>query len=276
MNNKLFSNNAYKTGLEDWLDENQIIEYLNLIKLQKEEPSLDYLRKIIINTFKYIPYQNLTMLTRPRVAPSQEQIIKDMIEGIGGLCTTLNPFMCALLHKLNFKVGLISASMKEPDCHIGIVAELKKMNYWIDFGNGYPYLEPLLLKNGEKHKILNFTYELRCKSDTWHVYQSTLGSPEMAVDQSFKLSLKDYSFFETMRNLHHTHVDYGHFLKTIRINRWEEKKAFVLRDKLVLDIPFSKVKITTKDEGKDWINKHFFKNIVLTKLFDSSWDKIYE
>jgi len=266
--------NDYKTGLEEWLSEVDVITYLKLINIETQVPNLNFLRQIIVNTFKYIPYQNLTMLTRSRKPPSRQEIIKDMVEGLGGLCTTINPFICALLHSLGFKVGLISTSMHEPDCHMGIIVEIDNMNYWVDLGNGYPYLEPLLLKHGQKYKVLNFNYEIKYHNDLWHIYQTVLGTSKMESDQYFSLILRTYSSFEEMRLLHHTNIEYGHFLKTIRINRWEKGKAFVLRDNLILDIPFKRAKVN-KDEGKSWIKKNFFKNNELVDLFDSSWEKIY-
>ena len=132
----------YKSGLEDWLSSQQVDEYLKLIGVEFKKPNLQTLRMVVRKTYEVVPFQNLTMLLRPRVAPTPETITSDMLRGIGGLGTTINPFLCALLQKMGFQSGLLMVSLDKPNCHFGILVHVEGEDMWVDIGNGFPYLEP--------------------------------------------------------------------------------------------------------------------------------------
>lgn len=257
-------NKNYLSGLEDWLSEEVANQFLMSINIARESPSVDYLTKLIRACYAQIPFQNLTMLTRPRVAPSREEILRDMLSKTGGLCTTNNPFFCALLHQLGFNVGLISASMKEPDCHIGLIVAIYDDLFWVDLGNGFPYLTPLLITQGSQASHLGFDYELILVGSTVSVNQTILGTKKKKKNQSFIINPVHYSFFNNMRVRHYQEEDYGHFLKGIRINRWTLNQGFVLRDNMIWTIPGRAHKASSIDIIS-WIEEGFKMDTIIPK-----------
>ena len=71
------------------------------------------------------------MLTGPRRRPTWKEICEQMLCGNGGLCTIRNPFLKVLLAQQGFETFFVSASMEEPDCHIGILVRLNEVDYWL-------------------------------------------------------------------------------------------------------------------------------------------------
>jgi arylamine N-acetyltransferase len=249
-------NDNYSSGLEDWLDKQTADQFLAVINLSRKKPSLEYLTNLIRAGYTTIPFQNLTMLNRPREAPSPEEIIRDMLNGIGGLCTTSNPFFCAFLHQLGFSVGLISASMEKPNCHIALLVAINGNLYWTDLGNGFPYLTPLLIEHGARASHVGFNYELIIDGSTVFVNQTVPMTKKMKKNHSFEIKPVHYSYFEEMRQKHYQVKDYGPFLSGIRINRWELNKGYLLRDNLIWKLP-GKAQKADPLEIENWIKRYF-------------------
>lgn len=257
-------NENYSSGLENWLSEDVADQFLMSISIPREPPSIEFLTRLIRACYAQIPFQNLTMLTRPRVAPSREEIVSDMLSKTGGLCTTNNPFFCALLHQLGFNTGLISASMKEPDCHIGLIVAFYDDLYWVDLGNGFPYLTPLLITQGSQASHVGFNYELTLNGSTVSVNQTILGTNDKKKNQCFIIKPVHYSYFNTMRIRHYQEENYGHFLKNIRINCWTLNQGFVLRDNIIWTLP-GKARKGNSIEILSWIRENFRVNRILSR-----------
>ncbi|MDQ7074783.1 MAG: arylamine N-acetyltransferase [Gammaproteobacteria bacterium] len=268
--------NTYRSGLEDWLSPIQTEHFLNTLHINARDVSLETLRTVIRAIYANIPFQNLTMLCRPAEPPTKQQIISDMMKGMGGLCTTSNPFLCALLQTMGFNAGLHIVSMEKPDCHIGLIVQLNEKKYFVDVGNGFPYLEPLELKNNSQHRVLNFEYQLIQTGESWAIQQTVLGSRKKIIDQTFSAKLCHYSAFTRMRKKHYTEVNYGPFLTSIRINLWSHQNGFMLRNKTVLNIPDTKYKLKNETEALLWLNTYLPKPEPLQALLKKSWRKIFD
>jgi arylamine N-acetyltransferase len=250
-------------GLENLLTKKETNDYLYSIGVDIETPSLSFLCKIISTTLASIPFQNLLMLTRPRVAPSFKEIKEDMLQGYGGLCTTMNPFLCGLLHCLGFNVGLLSASMLRPDCHMGLIIKIDAVDYWADIGNGFPYIEPLpLINEAEAHHPF-LSWRLIQKGKEWHVQHRLKHESTWKVNQRFLAQAQHYSFFNQMRKEHYTQANYGPFLSAIRINCWNAEGGALMRDRLTWSIPGKRERINY-NQAVDFLNKHFIRS---SKLF---------
>lgn len=266
----------YRSGLEDWLSQEDIDTYLNLIQLDRCPPTLNTLRQIIRRTYEIVPFQNLTMLTRPRRPPTLEQIRDDMLSGVGGLCTTINPFLCAFLQSLGFRAGLLAVSMSQPNCHMGIIVRnLESKDYWLDLGNGFPYLEPLPIEEGATYTALNFTYQLQKTDNHWQLLQSVLGSSAKKINQQFKADPCHYDEFASMRMRHYTQPDYGPFLSGIRVNRWTEEIGYLLRDDILWVLPGKPVKASAS-AAREWLIENFECSSILLPLLNKSWSNIIE
>ena len=259
-------------GLETLITKIEAREYLHLIKVKPAQSSVNFLRDIIKGTLTTIPFNNLAMLTRPKIAPTKKEIKKDMLTGLGGLCTTINPFLCALLHQLGFKVNLLSASIMKPDSHIVLMVNIANLDYWVDLGNGFPYLEPLPLINKAEASHPFLKWRLIKQNDEWHVQHCLSHDPTWRTNQIFLPIPRNYSFFSQMRKDHYSIPDYGPFLTGIRINRWHDNGGVLMRDQFAWSIPGKKEHVNF-EQATNWIIKHFDESAdLLTRLLSESWD----
>ena len=90
-------NNRIDFGLI--LHKNEVVQFAELLELEVADlvPSLDTLKVIITAILRRIPFHNITMLNRPSRSPFIEEIREDMLNGIGGPCGTMNPFIGAFI-----------------------------------------------------------------------------------------------------------------------------------------------------------------------------------
>ena len=151
-----------KSESELMLTSSQIAAFMDNLGLNPMgELTIERLRIIIQQFLARVPFQNLTMLVGPMRRPTWSEICDEMLCGNGGLCTTRNPFLKALLERLGFDVCFVSASMVKPDCHIGLLVFIEGKEYWVDVGNGYPYIEPYPIDSGEVVSHPFFEYRIR-------------------------------------------------------------------------------------------------------------------
>lgn len=256
MNPDSTSKRHASSGLENWLDESACDQFLRLVGMRRQPPTLDYLTGLLRACYARIPFQNLSMLTGPRRPPTGEEIMQTMLRGLGGPCDVNNFFLCALLHRLEFDVGLLPASMAEPDCHIGLLVAMDGQKYWVDFGNGFPYLTPLPIVQGAFAVHIGFRYQLEIRDARVSVWQNALGENQKAINQTFAMQTVHHAHFDNMRARHYGEPGFGPFLSGVRINRWELKRGFIMRDNTIRDLP-GKKRTADFDAGMAWIRRHF-------------------
>lgn len=244
------------SGLENWVDESACDQFLQLIGMRRQPPTLDYLAGLLRACYARIPFQNLSMLTGPRRPPSGAEIVTMMLRGLGGPCDVNNFFLCALLHRLKFDAGLLPASMAEPDCHIGLSVAIDGQKYWVDFGNGFPYLTPLPIVHGAFAVHIGFRYQLEIDGDRVSVRQNALGEQSTLINHTFALQAVHYAHFDSMRARHYGEPGFGPFLSGVRINRWELKRGFIMRDNVIRDLPGEK-RSADFETGLAWIRRNF-------------------
>ncbi len=238
------------------LTNSQVKDFLDSIDVTLDGEQLSDLNQITARFMELVPFQNLTMLIGPRRRPTWDEICKDLISGIGGLCTARNPFLKALLENLGYKVYFVAASMLKPNCHICLIVEIGSDKYWVDVGNGYPYNRPYKLGSGDViyHKFMN--YRIRLDADRWFVEHEFDNSGIWKHNQNFSDTEVPYSFFDDMHELHYTKTDYGPFLSGLRANRWWGEGGIILRDDTVNDLD-SNHKITDIVQFKMWMKNIF-------------------
>jgi len=265
------------TGLEGWLSPRQVAAYLALTgtPAPPRKPGLDYLHQLLANSYARVPFQNLTLLCGPEHPPSLDRIARDMLAGIGGLCTTINPFLCALLQSVGYSVGMLRVSMAQPDCHIGLLLSLHGQRYWLDAANGFPYLRCLALKPGAGYHQPHFSYTIgRSNSGDWQLAQTPLGSRDLVVNQRFRAVPVNYAGFRRMRRLHYSDPSYGPFQLGIRINCWYHGGGHVLRDHIVLDLGGQPQRVD-RDGAVRWLQQSMPRAAGrLEPMLHRAWDRL--
>ena len=135
------------------LTDSEVASFLQQIHVERDIPSAILLEQVVAGVVEHVPFQNITMLTGPRQRPSKSWIKKEMLNGLGGLCTVRNPFLYCLLKSLGFEVRFVSSTILEPDCHISLVVTIGEEEWWVDVGNGYPYFSPIRLGDESLNQI---------------------------------------------------------------------------------------------------------------------------
>jgi len=220
---------------------------------------LQLLDAIVCGCMEHVPFQNLTMLTRFKLKnegtahhqqhcpPTLGQIINDMVHGLGGLCTTRNPFLFLLLKALGFEsLRFVSATMTSADgsqlahAHIALLVSVGSRDYWVDVANGFPYMKPLVLDKESVEVIEHPFVDTRLvkKNEVW-VVQHRFHSPDLPRSDA---RWTDNYFFDSVpveyitgfASMHEKHYDpranFGPFLKHLRFNMWSKTSGFILRD----------------------------------------------
>jgi len=219
------------------------------------EATLDSLRIIVQRFLEHVPFQNLTMLTGPSRRPTWKEICEEMLCGNGGLCTIRNPFLKVLLAQQGFETSFVSASMEKPNCHIGILVRLNEVDYWVDVGNGYPYVEPYPLGSQVVVSHPFFDYRVVEKDGVWWV-EHRFNDDSWRSNQSFLKKAVPYQFFDEMHEHHYQEVGWGPFLTGLRINRWSTEGGFILRDKVATSLGTPIAIESAEDLGR-WIGQTF-------------------
>ena len=261
--------NSYESGLEGRVSLAEAQKFLKLLGIPELPPSRRYLVRLIRAIYSRIPFQNLGMLTRPRVAPTWNEIVEDMVSGLGGLCTTINPFVCAFLHRLGFRSVLLTSTMLgKPDSHIAIGIFIDQRLFWVDLANGFPYLEPLSTDRVSARQFAGFRYQLEPSNGWVQIYQDVLGTDRTICNQEVCLAPVHYSHFEKMRALHYSDPSFGPFLTSIRLNRWEPENGYIMRDNVVARFP-SPWETLSQVDVRRWIRANFKDERLVTMYFQS-------
>ena len=223
------------------LSNEEVRSYLERIGVVfRTTADLNLLTEIVQKTLAVIPFQNFSMLTDPLVRPTKVQIVSAMVTGIGGLCNVRNPFLFLLLKTLGFDVSFISCTIcdaphgKElPDAHIALLVNIASNTYWVDVGNGYPYVKPLEINGLESdapdsisHDFVNVRIVVESSSGTegriYAVQHRRSGTSEWRTNNFLRASPVSYVHFD---KLHYGHYNpskdfEGPFLSGLRFNMW--------------------------------------------------------
>lgn len=182
-----------------------------------------------------IPFHNIHMLVRYGREPTRAEILDDMQRGLGGPCNVMNPFFAALLARLGYDVTLLSGTMQQPDCHIALCIRVGDQAYWIDVGNGHPYLEPILFGDETPKFHAGLGYRLVTKQAAEYAieHQFERGGPWKTC-YTFTLTPRTHRFFADMIAEHHTKPGFGPFMTGLRLIRVPEGMLTAIRDNVLL------------------------------------------
>ncbi len=203
-------------------------------------------------------YNNIPMLIRNRGrAPTWGELADDMLSGIGGPCTVANIFLREFLCHLGFNCELLSCYKVKGEqkelMHIGLLVRVERDNYFLDFGNGYPYFSPASFDapNIQSHGGLH--YRLQHRDGMWYAMQhksargSNFGKTDRFIDDFLiKLEPKPLRYFSDMMHRHYTDFAFSHFLRSLRLINFPNGGVFALRVNLKAGKPHC---VTVCSEG---------------------------
>lgn len=274
-------NQHFLTGkfrIEYRLCKTDVMKFLDRIEVslmqhnfQTEAGQLGLLNAMIRGCMSSIPFQNITMLTRikssavdhdVRCPPSLGEVIDDMVSGIGGLCVVRTPFLYLLLKylcfdNLRFIAGTMCFNEGEEllNAHTALLVSVANIDYWVDIGNGWPYMSAIPLESNGEYVIDHSFMKTRLKKKRKHncdvyVVEHLLSTSEDWVENYyFRSSSVSFSaaFDASMTRHYDSKYNFGHFLKHLRFNIWEEDSGVMLRDQDFVRCTASELSTTKLD-----------------------------
>ena len=253
----------------------EINSFLNRIECDFTEPSVQQLFSIVSGIIEHIPFQNISMLTNEWVRPTNQMIKHDMLSGLGGLCTVRNPFLHEFLKCLGYNVRLASSTMNEPDCHITLIVELDQHEWWVDVGNGYPYMEPVMLGDEKEKSNWFMKYKLNHEFGRFQVYHK-INDHDWELNHHFSPKPVDFTAFDRMHELHYSVPGWGPFLIGLRVNRFWSNGGAIIRNERASS-PDGTCEIETDTGLQHWLKKWFtkpgFVDSIDIKKANQTWKK---
>jgi arylamine N-acetyltransferase len=128
-----------------------LADYLDLLGLEREPPTLDYLKRLTRAHVERVPFENITSILRRAAAGSADvpPLDRDLelqawrdFRG-GGLCFEVTDMFGTLLAALGFQAHAVIAVISFPGSHQAVVVEIDGRRYLVDAGNGAPFFEPI-------------------------------------------------------------------------------------------------------------------------------------
>lgn len=217
------------------LSPQQAQSFIDQVHPSRVETTPEGLRRFIQSVLAKVPFTNIMMLVRPRKSPTKEEIIEDMLFLRGGPCGHYNPFMNEIFNYLGFDSGLAPAWMKGEMSHIAIVLYIGEEKWWIDCGNGHPYLSPIRIGSDEIKTHAGLSYRIVEANDgRFAVQHRHSADTEFLTNYEFVLKRVPFSHFDQMVHAHYTNPEFGPFLQGLRFIRFPDSELLAVRDRSLL------------------------------------------
>lgn len=130
-------------------NEQRFARYLKILGLEQRDPSIGYLRELVGNQLRRVPFENISKLYYRKKNNLRGLIDFNLhLAGIerhnfGGTCYANNYYLNCLLNYLGFQADLCGADMTEPDVHVVNIVQLDSKEYLVDVGYGAPFCFPM-------------------------------------------------------------------------------------------------------------------------------------
>ena len=249
-------------------------------EVQLIKPMLPTLNRLIVSMLEFVPFHNLTLLTRPRRTPTIEEIKNDMMSGLGGPCSVVNSFFAALLNTLGFGPNIYLLSCQILDrvgCHVGILVQIKGLRYFVDVANAKPYCEAMHLGDTSTKRSLNGTFEwnLSFNSITGRMELMHSGNTALSFDPN---SSEKFSSFRRMIKQSRTDPSFGPFLTGLRFCLYPSNvsKIAAVRDATIYEGESIRNKrhASTHQDIKQFVSSHFSHIIGFESLVQRALDTL--
>lgn len=231
-------------------------KYLSLLEQKREDPSLEYLHKIVKSHLIKVPFENISKLLFKKKGMNTIPTFTGYLDGIakynfGGTCYSINYYLYLLLQHLGFDIKLCGCDMKNPDVHLISMVTIENREFVVDGGYAAPFLEPIprdlksdyLINTGNEKYILkpqniNGTslLEQYHNGELKHWYTA---KPQARKIEEFEQVIKD------------SYIGQAMFMNAILITRFFENGSVVLRN----------LNLTERVDGKTTLAKIDFEDI---------------
>ncbi|MBM7650206.1 hypothetical protein JOC78_003190 [Bacillus ectoiniformans] len=195
----------------------EVSRYLHRLKIKQEEPTLNYLQRLIQHHLSLIPYETFSKfhyyIEDKKDVPDFSEFIANLEQrGWGGTCYSLNINFARLLEKLGYACQMVRVTPG----HAAIMVTVGDRNYYVDVGYGSPIIRPIELASKQRHVLHGFGEEIiftrinehhyllerRSNGKTFVTKQITwLPLTEEELEEDVSASYKDEEDNVTMRRI---------------------------------------------------------------------------
>jgi arylamine N-acetyltransferase len=111
------------------------------VEVASRPPTLALLNRLIEAVLQRVPFHNFSLLTRPRIPPTRDEVRDDWLRCLGGTCAFTSPAFAATLSALGFQVFLVASAVRREFDHLALLVLVEGRFHYVDVGNGKRYLE---------------------------------------------------------------------------------------------------------------------------------------
>jgi arylamine N-acetyltransferase len=216
-----------------------LADYLDLLGLEREPPTLDYLKRLTRAHVERVPFENITSILRRAAAgaaavppldrDTELQAWRDLRGG--GVCFEVTDMFDTLLALLGFQRHPVIAVISFPGSHQAVVVQLEGRRYLVDAGNGAPFFEAIPVSDDDtpfEFSHAGLSYRFRADgTQAW--VQDRLIDGKWEPFCTYLLAPADQAARETAYQRHHT-LGQSWVVDSLRLIRCTESEVWVLRD----------------------------------------------
>ncbi|NQD65900.1 arylamine N-acetyltransferase [Bacillus haikouensis] len=140
---------------------NAVERYVNYLNMEIEQPTINYLQRLIQQHLIRIPYETFSKFYYFSKGGSYVPSLADFTDhlytkGWGGTCFTLNINFGRLLKELGFDCRYVRVNPG----HLGLMISISGKKLYVDVGYGSPIMKPVELEARHKHLLHGFGEEI--------------------------------------------------------------------------------------------------------------------
>ncbi len=242
--------------------------YLNRIEVEKEEPSLAFLRKLHKAHLLNIPFENLDIHYGQKIILDYQKVFKKVVErGRGGFCYELNGLFYQLLLNLGFKCHLISGRVKSKETaefgrefdHMITLVFDQDEPWLVDVGFGEGFNEPKKVEINTVKMDYTKYWRMTQDPDENYLLQVSNDASHFTTVYQFDLVPRQMIEFMGMCEYHQTSPD-SFFTGKKLITQLTETGRITLTDRTLKIHELStstEIEILNEDEFLSKLNEHF-------------------
>ena len=216
-------------------DEELFDKYLKLLEVEKSQPNLDLLKKIVKAHLIKVPFENISKLLQKKQGIKYISDLAAFLNGIekynlGGTCYTNNYYLNLLLKHLGFNIRLCGADMKNPDVHLVSIVTIDSSEFIVDSGYAAPFLSPLPrdLKEDYVIELGNEKYIIKPKDEFGRTKVEQYTDEKL---QHWYIAKPEARKIEDFRKvIENSYLDDAVFINAVRLTRYSEFGSKVLKN----------------------------------------------
>lgn len=236
--------------------EQVVSDYLKHLRIQHEQPSVNYLQRLIQHHLTFVPYETFSKfhyyLTGPNFIPSLPLFVNNLRDkGWGGTCFTLNINFSRLLTELGYDCSFIRVK----PAHIAIMVEIEEKRFYVDVGYGSPIMRPVELEMKPRHVMHGFGEEIiftKVSSEQYEIDRRSNGKSFVKKQIIWKPLTEE----DITEDILESYLDSDENITMRRITavRFNGERCYFLRNRSMKVMTFRNISEIQQSDPHKWAN----------------------